>query len=99
MKKIIIGSYFVGMFLLTFLVVKATAIYKSGAEEVRYRKHDRELSDTEISQSGIVPRENKNVVMKWETKETRNKTLFGWETKIDTVVAPETFYVDCNCGN
>lgn len=98
MKKIIIGSYFVGMFLLTFLVVKATATYKSGSEEVKYRKHERELNDTEISQSGIQPREGKNVIMKWETKETRTKSLLGWETKIDTITRPATFYVDCGCG-
>lgn len=98
MKKIIIGGYFVGMFLLTFLVVKATATYKSGSEEVKYRKHEYELNDTEISQSGIQPREGKNVIMKWETKETRVKSLLGWETKIDTITQPATFYVDCGCG-
>lgn len=98
MKKIIIGGYFVGMFLLTFLVVKATATYKSGSQEIKYRKHELELNDTEISQAGIQPREGKNVVMKWETKETRTKSLLGWETKIDTTSRPETYYVDCGCG-
>lgn len=99
MKKIIIGSYFVGMLLLTFLVVKATATYKSGSEEVKYRKHERELTDTEISQARIKPVDGKNVVEKWETKETRTKTLFGWETKIDTTGPVETYYVDCGCGS
>lgn len=98
MKKIIIGGYFIGMFLLTFLVVKATATYKSGSEEIKYRKHEYELNDTEISNAGIKPVEGKNVIMKWETKETRTKSLLGWETKIDTISQPATWYVDCGCG-
>lgn len=97
MKKIIIGGYFIGMFLLTFLVVKATATYKSDRVEVKYRQHEKELSDTEIAQLNITPQENKNVVQKWKTKETRTKSLFGWETKIDTIEQPSTWYVDCNC--
>lgn len=97
MKKLLIASYFVGMLLITFLVAKATATYKSGSEEVKYRKHERELNDTEISQARIIPVVGKNVVEKWQTKEIRTKTLLGWETKIDTTVQPETFYVDCGC--
>lgn len=98
MKKILITSYFVGMLLLTFLFVKATASYKTGGIEVKYRKHERELSDTEITQRGIVPVNNKNVIEKWETRETRTKSgLLGWETKVETTVKPQTFYVDCGC--
>jgi hypothetical protein len=99
MKKTLIVSYFIGMLLITFLVAKATATYNSGPVEVKYRKHEHELNDTEISDARITPVTGKNVVMKWETKETRTKTLLGWETKIDTTVQPSTFYVDCNCGN
>lgn len=99
MKKLLISGYFVGMLLLTFIVVKATATYKSGNIEVKYRKHERELSDTEISERRIIPTENKKVVEKWETKETRTKNILGWDTKIETTVQPMTFYVDCNCGN
>lgn len=98
MKKLILAGYFVGMLLLTFLVAKATATYKSGDVEVKYRKHERELNDTEISQRGIKPVENKNVIEKWETKETRTKNILGWDTKVETIVQPQTFYVDCGCG-
>ena len=98
MKKTLIVGYFVGMLLITFLVAKATATYSSGHVEVKYRKHERELNDTEISQARIIPVTGKNVVEKWETKETRTKTMSGWDTKIDTTVQPTTFYVDCGCG-
>ena len=97
MKKTLIIGYFVGMLLITFLVAKATATYNSGSVEVKYRKHEHELNDTEISDANITPVTGKNVVMKWETKETRTKNLLGWETKIDTTIKPSTFYVDCGC--
>lgn len=99
MKKTLIIGYFVGMALLTFVVSKAMATYKSGSIEVTYRQFDRELNDTESSLRGISPVKGKNIVEKWQTKETRTKGLFGWETKIDTTVKPATFYVDCGCGN
>jgi hypothetical protein len=99
MKKILIISYFVGMSLVTYLTAKAVSTYKSDDIEVKFRKHERELSDTEISQAYIKPVSGKNVVEKWETKETRTKTLLGWETKIDTIGGPQTYYVDCGCGN
>ena len=98
MKKILIAGYFIGMFLITYFTAKAVATYNSDNIEVKFRKHEHELSDSEISKSNIVPVDGKNVVSKWETKETRTKTLLGWETKIDTTVKPETFYVDCGCG-
>ena len=98
MKKLLIATYFVGMLMITYLTAKAVSTYKSENVEVKFRKHEHELSDSEISQSNIVPKEGKNVVTKWETKETRTKTLLGWETKIDTIKSPETFYVDCGCG-
>ena len=99
MKKILIIGYFVGMSLVTYLTAKAVSTYKSDDMEVKFRKHERELSDTEISQAHINPVDGKNVVEKWETKETRTKTLLGWETKIDTIGRPQTYYVDCGCGN
>lgn len=99
MKNTLIAGYFVGMLLLTFAVSKAMAVYKTGPIEVVYRSFDRELSDTETSTRGIIPVKGKNIVEKWETKETRTKGLFGWETTIDTTAQPTTFYVDCNCGN
>jgi transcription antitermination factor NusA-like protein len=98
MKKILIVSYFVGMSLVTYLTAKAISTYKSDDIEVKYRKHENELSDTEISQRGITPVDGKNVIEKWETKETRTKTLLGWDTKIETIVQPQTYYVDCGCG-
>ena len=98
MKKLLIATYFVGMLMITYLTAKAVSTYKSENVEVKYRKHEYELSDTEISKRGIKPVDGKNVVEKWETKETRTKTLLGWETKIDTIKSPETFYVDCGCG-
>ena len=97
MKKILITSYFVGMLMITYFTAKAIATYKSENVEVKFRKHERELSDSEIDSRGIVPKDGKNIVEKWETKETRIKTFLGWETKIDTIVVPSTFYVDCNC--
>lgn len=99
MKKILIVGYFVGMSLLTYLTAKAVGVYKSDNTEVKFRKHERELSDTEIAQRYIQPVNGKDVVEKWETKETRTKTLLGWETKIETIKEPQTFYVDCSCGN
>lgn len=98
MKKTLIIGYFAGMLLLTFLVAKATATFTSGLTEVKFRKHERQLSDTEISLRGIVPVENKNVVEKWETKEIRTIGVLGWETKIETTIRPQTFYVDCGCN-
>jgi hypothetical protein len=98
MKKILIVGYFVCMSIVTYATAKLISTYKSDNVEVKFRKHENELSDTEISQRYIQPRDGKNVVEKWETKETRTKTLFGWETKIDTTVQPQTYYVDCGCG-
>jgi hypothetical protein len=97
MKKLIIASYFLGMFLLTYVAARAVSVYKNGNVEVTFKDHDRELSDTEMALYGITPRDNKKVVQTWKTKETRTKTAFGWETKIDTIQEPGTFYVDCNC--
>lgn len=99
MKRILIVSYFVGMSLITYFTAKAISTYKSDDVEVKFRKHEHELSDTEISQRYIQPKDGKNVVEKWETKETRTKTLLGWETKIETIGEPQTYYVDCGCGN
>ena len=98
MKKILITGYFVGMLLLTYVAAKAFSTYKSGNVEVRYRDHEKELTDTEISQRHILPKEGKNIIEKWKTKETRNKTFFGWETKVEMVEQPTTWYVDCGCG-
>ena len=98
MKKLLISGYFIGMLLITYLTAKAVSTYRSDNVEVKFRKHEHKLSDSEISQRYIQPRDGKNVVEKWETKETRTKTLLGWETKIDTTINPETFYVDCDCG-
>ena len=99
MKKILIVGYFVGMSLVTYATAKIISTYKSDNVEVKFRKHERELTDTEISRAYIKPVNGKNVVEKWETKETRTKTLFGWDTKVETIVEPQTFYVDCGCGN
>lgn len=97
MKKVLIAGYFVGMFLLTYITAKAVGTYTSDNIEVKFREHERELSDTEISQRHIVPQEGKNVVEKWKTKETRTKTLFGWDTEVEYVENPQTYYVDCGC--
>lgn len=97
MKKLLIAGYFVGMLLLTYLTAKAVGTYKSDNVEVKFREHERELNDTEISQRRIVPQEGKNVVEKWKTKETRTKTLLGWDTQIEYVEQPQTYYVDCRC--
>lgn len=98
MKKTLIASYFVGMLLLTYVTAKAVSTYSSDTVEVKYRQHEKELTDTEIDQLHIQPQEKKTVVQKWKTKETRTKTLFGWDTQVETVEAPSTWYVDCNCN-
>lgn len=97
MKKVLIGSYFVGMLLLTYVSAKAVAVYKNDKVEVTFQNHENTLSDTEISQRGILPKEGKKVVEMWQTKETRTKTLFGWETEIEYVKEPGAYYVDCGC--
>lgn len=97
MKKVLIAGYFVGMLLLTYITAKAVGTYKSDNVEVKFREHERELSDTEISQRRIIPQEGKDVVEKWKTKETRTKTLFGWDTQIEYIENPQTYYVDCGC--
>lgn len=96
MKKLLISSYFVGMLLLTYVAAKAVGTYGSDNVEVKYRQHERELTDTEINQLRIEPKEYKNVVQKWKTKETRTKTLLGWETYVQMVEEPSTWYVDSN---
>lgn len=97
MKKFLIFSYFMGALLLTYYSAKAVAVYTSPQTEVDFREHERTLSDSEIAEKSIQPQEGKKVVLKWKTKETRTKTLLGWETVIDTTEAPSTYYVDCGC--
>ena len=98
MKKFILPGFFILLIVATVLATKITALAKSGGTEVKYRKHEVELSDTEISDRGIKPVSGKNVEEHWETKETRIRNgLFGWETKIETTVPKQTFYVDCGC--
>lgn len=94
MKKFIIAGYFVGTILLTYLTVILSATYLSGDVEVKYRDHEHTLSDTEISEYQITPMEGKNVVMRWQTKETRTKKLLGWDTKIDTTEQLRALYID-----
>jgi transcription antitermination factor NusA-like protein len=97
MKKILISSYFVGMLLLAYLTAKAVSTYKSDNVEIKYRDHEIELTDTEIYQQNITPKEGKKVIQKWKTKETRTKGFLGWETQIETIEQPSTWYVDCGC--
>lgn len=97
MKKILIAGYFIGMLLLTYATAKSIGTYKSDKVEVKYREHEKTLSDNEINQLGILPKENKKIIQKWKTKETRTKSLFGWDTKIETIEEPSTWYVDCGC--
>lgn len=85
MKKILIMSYFFGMLLLTFLTTKAVALYSSDNVEVKYREFNNELSDTEIDSKHIMKEHNYRYFERIQTKETRTKKLFGWETKIDTI--------------
>lgn len=98
MKKLLISGYFVGMLLLTYITAKAVGTYKSDNVEVKYLNHEKELTDTEMNQYGIQPKEGKNVVMKWKTKETRTKKLFGWDTQVETIEQPSTWYEDCKCN-
>jgi hypothetical protein len=97
MKKILIYGYFIGMLGLTYFVAKGVSTNSSDNVEVVFRKHERELTDSEIYRRGIIPREKRNVVEKWKTKETRTKTLFGWDTKIEYEEKPLIYYVDRGC--
>ena len=99
MKKFILPGFFILLIVATVLATKITALAKSGGTEVKYRKHEVELSDTEISARGLQPKEGKNIEDQWETKETRTRDgLFGWKTEIEITVPKQTFYVDCGCG-
>lgn len=93
MKKILIVGYFVGMLFITYLVSKTVAVYGSDNVEVVFRDYSRKLNDTEIFQKHIVPKDNTTVVEKWKTKEMRTKTLFGWDTQIEYIESPQTYYV------
>lgn len=103
MKKLIISGYFVGMFLLTFLVAKAVGTYKSGDVEIRYRKLSKDVSDVEMEDYNRRKLFEKEMVYKHgfefvrydEVKETRIKKGFGWETKIDTL---KTYILQEDCG-
>lgn len=84
MKKIIISTFFMLMFGLTYLMAKTVGTYKSGKVEVKYRTLDRELTETEIALSKIRHEDGKKVVEYTHLVETRTKKLLGWDVKIDT---------------
>ena len=92
MKKILIASYFVGMLLLTYVVVKAAATYKNGPVEVRLRKIKIDLNDDEISKAWGTKDDNYEYYREYSIKETRTKKWFGWETSRDTVNHGGTIY-------
>lgn len=99
MKKFLIISYFIGMIMFTYFSAKAVAIYKSGSTEITFRDLKRDMSNQEIVDRRITPpEEGKKVVERVRIRETRKKTLIGWETSIDTIAGPDTWYVNCSCN-
>jgi hypothetical protein len=85
MKKFIIVSYFILMFSLTYIGAKSAIFMRFSDIEIKNRESEHTLNDTEIEKNHIEKEEGKKVVQVIHTKETRTKTLYGWDTKIDTV--------------
>lgn len=85
MKKLLISGYFVGMLLLTYVVVKGAATYLGEPVEINFRTLTHDLNDTEMDQHHFQREEHVDYVRETKLKETRTKKFFGWETKIDTL--------------
>lgn len=92
MKKILIIGYFVGMMVLTYISGKAVATYASNTVEVKFRNIERRLSDSEVHERNIIPRDNSYVFEESKIKEIRTKKFFGWKTEIEFLEKPQTYY-------
>ncbi len=103
MKKFIITSFFVLVFLLTFGIVYSYRVVTMPKEEVSFETYKDKLSDTEIEgynkkktfQTPITPEEGYRNIRYDEVKITRKRTEFGWDTKIDTL---KTYVLKEKCG-
>lgn len=103
MKKYIIASFFVLVFLLTFGIVYSYRVVTMPKEEITFETYKDRLSDTEIEeynrkkilQTPITPQEGYWDIRHDEVKITRKRTEYGWETKIDTL---KSYIVKEKCG-
>lgn len=105
MKKYIIPSFFVLIFLLTFGAVYSYRVITIPEEEVSFETYRDKLSDTEVEeynkkktfQTPLVPEEGHVHVRHDEVKIIRKRTDFGWETKIDTLKTYVLKEKGCGC--
>jgi hypothetical protein len=103
MKKYIIASFFVLVFLLTFGIVYSYRVVTMPEEEISFETYKDRLSDTEIEeynrkktfQTPITPQEGYWNIRHDEVKITRKRTEYGWETKIDTL---KSYILKEKCG-
>lgn len=104
MKKLLVFSFFGLCLCLTVFGMKTGAYLSMNNTEVNYRTLEETLDDTQVEEYNKLKsfekpleiREGYSNVLYNEIKETRTKTLFGWDTKVDTLKT----YVkleSCNC--
>lgn len=105
MKNLIIGGYVVLMLLLVVGAVKASTLIKMDDKDVNYRTISHQMSDNDVEVANKkheyerplrIIRDSVNVHYA-ETKETRIKTLTGWETKVDTL-KQYVLVESCDCN-
>lgn len=93
MKNFLIVSFFIICFGLSFFAIKAGAFLTMRPIETKYRTVSRSLSESEVEEINKTGTFDKRIEIKEDEtnylfhklKETRTKTQFGWETKIDTL--------------
>lgn len=93
MKNFLILSFFALFITLSVFAMKAGAMFRLEGTEVNYRTLTHTISDTEVENynkqkyftSPLEIREGFKNIRYDEIKETRTRTLTGWETKVDTV--------------
>lgn len=92
MKKILIPAFFLGIILVTYVVAKAATSIRLNEKDIIFETHKNTLSDNEINsinESGLfinpLPIGRPNVEECFDLKETRTRSLFSWELKVDTL--------------
>lgn len=104
MKKFLIISFFVLSLVVSVFGMRTVASFRMKDSEVNYRKLSRTLTDTEVEdynkrkmfERPLEIKDGYNNVRYDEVRETRVKTLFGWETKVDTIKTYVSLE-DCGC--
>jgi hypothetical protein len=91
MKKAIIILYFSLSIFMSFAFTHTAIFLRLDDKDVNYRERHEHLSENEIMRtnqnkeySSQIDPNSREVIRVDETIEVREKTLFGWETKIDT---------------